>query len=175
MKQSDDISCSLLYCDFRYNGLLIRIVADDARLADVRLEYARTSVRPEKSIPAGENAVIKKALRFLDSYFLGKSQPLPPLDLSGFTANERRVYDALMMIPFGETVSYGNLALRAGFPNAARFVGSTMRKNRFPIFIPCHRVVPATGGIGNFSPDPLMKSKLISFEQGIDGSPDFSI
>jgi O-6-methylguanine DNA methyltransferase len=173
MERQNNTTGSLLYYDFYHNGLLIRIVADSTKLVDVTLEYAKTNLYSAKNIASGENGIIKKAVHYLEHYFRAESFTMPPLDLSGFTENERRVYETLMKVPFGETVSYGNLALRAGFPNAARFVGSTMRKNRFPIFIPCHRVIPAAGGIGNFSPDPRMKSQLIRFEREVRGKADF--
>jgi O-6-methylguanine DNA methyltransferase len=67
------------------------------------------------------------------------------LDLRGCTDFQKRVYRELLRVSAGETVSYAELAKRAGYPGAARAVGSAMKKNRLPIAIPCHRVVPASG------------------------------
>lgn len=83
----------------------------------------------------------------------------------GMTPFQLRVVDACREIPFGETLSYGELAARSGSPNAARAVGTVMRKNRFPLVVPCHRVV-ASNGLGGFSaPDGTkLKMRLLEIE-----------
>jgi methylated-DNA-[protein]-cysteine S-methyltransferase len=73
------------------------------------------------------------------------------LDFSGHTPFCRRVYELARAIPSGETVSYGELAARAGEPAAARAVGQAMAHNPFPLIVPCHRVLAAHGGAGGFS------------------------
>jgi methylated-DNA-[protein]-cysteine S-methyltransferase len=73
------------------------------------------------------------------------------LDLSGHTPFYRRVYELARAIPSGETVSYGELAARAGEPGAARAVGQAMAHNPFPLIVPCHRVLAAHGRAGGFS------------------------
>ncbi|MEE2826201.1 MAG: MGMT family protein [Planctomycetota bacterium] len=87
------------------------------------------------------------------------------LDLAGVTPFQRRVLESCREIPYGEVLSYGELADRAGHPGAARAVGSVMRGNRHPILIPCHRVV-ASSGIGGFtSPQGVgLKERLLSIE-----------
>jgi len=87
------------------------------------------------------------------------------LDLSGYTDFQKCVFRTLMRIPAGKTVSYGDLAKRAGYPGAARAVGTAMRKNRLPIVIPCHRVVPAQGGIGAYSAGRHWKRWLLENEK----------
>jgi O-6-methylguanine DNA methyltransferase len=67
------------------------------------------------------------------------------LDLSGYTVFQKCVYRTLQKIPAGKVIPYGELARRAGYPGAARAVGNAMKKNRLPIVIPCHRVIPASG------------------------------
>lgn len=82
-----------------------------------------------------------------------------PVDLSGIkltwpqilTPFRQRVVRATRKIPWGQTVSYGELARRSGSPKAARAVGTVMASNRFPIIIPCHRVVAGGGRLGGFS------------------------
>ncbi|MGH8254433.1 MAG: methylated-DNA--[protein]-cysteine S-methyltransferase [Steroidobacteraceae bacterium] len=73
------------------------------------------------------------------------------LDLSGHTPFCRRVYELARAIPAGETLSYGELAARAGEPAAARAVGQAMAHNPFPLIVPCHRVLAAHGRAGGFS------------------------
>ena len=79
---------------------------------------------------------------------------------------QRKVQEAARKIPRGEVLSYGELAAAAGSPGAARAVGSVMRNNRFPLVIPCHRVVASGGKVGGFS-CPMgveMKEKLLALE-----------
>ncbi len=68
-----------------------------------------------------------------------------PLDLDGATEFQRAVVEALRRVPWGETVTYGELAVLAGYPNAYRAAGTVCAGNRFPLFVPCHRVVSASG------------------------------
>lgn len=63
---------------------------------------------------------------------------------------ERAVYEALLAVPDGKVICYGDLAKKAGFPKAARAVGSALNKNPFAPRVPCHRVVKSTGEIGGF-------------------------
>ncbi len=87
------------------------------------------------------------------------------MDLAAHTIFEKKVYRALRKVPTGKVISYGELAERAGYPGAARAVGSAMRKNRLPIVIPCHRVIPATGGIGEYSAGKQWKRWLLEYEK----------
>ena len=77
------------------------------------------------------------------------------------------VTNALMRVTVGSTVTYGELADLAGYTGAARGVGSVMRRNVFPLLVPCHRVVPASGkGVGQFSAlgGEVLKEKLLAHE-----------
>ncbi|MBW3541047.1 MAG: MGMT family protein [Planctomycetes bacterium] len=78
--------------------------------------------------------------------FAGERVQLPEL-----TKFQRRVVDETRRIGYGRTLSYGELAARAGSPRAARAVGAVMAANRIPLFVPCHRVVASGGGLGGFS------------------------
>jgi len=85
-------------------------------------------------------------------YFDGEQvdTPWPVMDLSRFTASQQAVYRAVATIPYGATASYKQVARMAGLPRAARFVGTTMAKNPYPVFIPCHRVIKSDGSLGGF-------------------------
>jgi len=95
-----------------------------------------------------------------------------PLDLSHLTAFQRKVVTHCRRISRGKTRSYGDLAAACGSPGAARAVGSVMAKNRFPIIIPCHRVVGAGKSLGGFSaPDGLdMKRRMLALEGNSHGT-----
>ena len=74
-----------------------------------------------------------------------------PVDPGRLTEFQRRVVAACRCIPYGGVATYGELAVRAGSPHAARAVGNCMARNPIPLLIPCHRVVGASGGLGGFS------------------------
>jgi methylated-DNA-[protein]-cysteine S-methyltransferase len=87
------------------------------------------------------------------------------LDLDGATPFQRAVCDALRGVPYGETVTYGELAAVAGYPNAQRAAGTFCATNRFSIVVPCHRVV-AAGGIGGYgSLGVEYKRRLLELER----------
>jgi len=71
------------------------------------------------------------------------------LDLDWCTPFQRALAEALRAVPYGETVTYGELAALAGHPNAQRAAGTFCARNRFPILLPCHRVV-AADGLGSY-------------------------
>lgn len=86
-------------------------------------------------------------------YFEGQliDTPWPVMDLSRFTPSQQAVYRKVAAIPYGHTASYGQVAAMVGMPRAARFVGTTMARNAYPVFIPCHRVIKSDGSIGGFA------------------------
>ncbi|MCA9621563.1 MAG: methylated-DNA--[protein]-cysteine S-methyltransferase [Myxococcales bacterium] len=89
-----------------------------------------------------------------------------PVDLAAVSPFARRVYTALRDVPPGSTVSYGELARRAGSPGGARAIGRTMAQNPIPLVIPCHRVLAAGGKPGGFSAPGgvATKEKLLALE-----------
>jgi methylated-DNA-[protein]-cysteine S-methyltransferase len=96
---------------------------------------------------------VRSAIDLLQAYFTGESVDFSsvPLDFGGTTAFRLRVYQALRAVPRGRVVDYGELASAAGSAGAARAVGQAMAHNPLPLFVPCHRVVSASGHIGGFS------------------------
>jgi methylated-DNA-[protein]-cysteine S-methyltransferase len=92
-----------------------------------------------------------------------------PLALDHLTPFARRVVAACRRIRWGQTRAYGDLATECEAPGAARAVGSVMAKNRFPLVVPCHRVLAAGGALGGYSaPDGLrMKRRLLAMEGAI--------
>ena len=82
----------------------------------------------------------------------------------GFTSFEQDVYRALARVPYGEVVSYRDLAREAGRPNAYRAVGSVMARNHLPVILPCHRVIKNDGRLGFYGDDPAWKERLLALE-----------
>lgn len=117
--------------------------------------------------------------QLLVDYSAGKKVSFSRVELndSGRTKFQSSVLRACRQIPYGSTLSYGALAAKSGSPNAARAVGSTMKSNRFPIIIPCHRVVASTG-VGGFSGvgGTSTKRRLLGIEGYFDDSllPDLA-
>ncbi|MHB1088405.1 MAG: methylated-DNA--[protein]-cysteine S-methyltransferase [Acidimicrobiales bacterium] len=100
----------------------------------------------------------------LNEYFAGERFSFDvPLRLDG-TDFQRTVWRELSKIPFGETITYRELAHRVGSPKAFRAVGQANGKNPIPIIVPCHRVV-ASDGIGGYAGGVTMKHALLEFER----------
>lgn len=79
---------------------------------------------------------------------------------------QQRVYAALRQVPYGETRTYSELAAMAGMPTAVRAVAHAVGQNPLLVIQPCHRIVPKSGGIGNFSSGVDLKRALLDFEAG---------
>ncbi len=122
-------------------------------------------------ITVGERGIVRS--RFVDcadqySKFNGKLNNTPLLIST--TEFAEKIYRTLLKLNPGETISYSELALRAGYKGAARAVGSVMAKNRHPWIIPCHKVVKADGKPGNYTVSnecscKNLKLRLIEFEK----------
>lgn len=114
---------------------------------------------------ARATALTNAASTQLQEYLAGKRRLFDlPLKPAG-TAFQKEVWRALEMIPYGETRTYAQVAEYLGRPGAARAVGSANRANPIPIIIPCHRVVPASGGIGGYAYGERVKELLLQLEQ----------
>jgi methylated-DNA-[protein]-cysteine S-methyltransferase len=108
--------------------------------------------------------------RRLEQYTLGARVEFNDVKLAlpRLSEFQQRVINTTRRIRYGKTLSYGELAKKAGYPRAARGVGTVMSSNRFPIVIPCHRVVAAGGKTGGYSaPQGIsLKLRLLALEAG---------
>jgi methylated-DNA-[protein]-cysteine S-methyltransferase len=108
--------------------------------------------------------ILVETERQLGEYFNGRRRAFSvPLDLQG-TPFQRRVWQALLTIPFGETRSYGQLARCLGKPNAARAVGAASGRNPISIIVPCHRVISGSGHLTGFAGGLEAKARLLALE-----------
>jgi methylated-DNA-[protein]-cysteine S-methyltransferase len=124
-----------------------------------------TAVGSAAQHPEARPATEREQKSFRD-HLLGRGAFLYPMSWAGLTAFQRQVIEELGKVPFGQRVSYQELARRVGRPKAARAVGSAMAKNPYPLLYPCHRVVPSSGGIGQFSfGGPEVKAGLLTWEE----------
>lgn len=133
----------------------LRLVASDHGLTD--LSWGED----ENADPETNDPQLLLAREELRQYFSGQLRNFTvKVDFSrwqGFTA---RVYVALRAVPYGETITYGELARRAGQPAAARAVGRLMAKNPLPIILPCHRVIAANGAMTGYSGGTGIATKI---------------
>lgn len=141
-------------------GLYVTLALKGDKVARVRL--ARTP--PEDA--QGEHPYLARILHHLAT---GKDDLADlPVDLA-VSPFEQRVLDLMRAIPPGEVMTYGALAARLGVPGAARAVGNACARNPAPLVVPCHRVVPSDGSLGNYSAagGKETKAKLLSIEGAV--------
>lgn len=128
--------------------------------------------RPVPRLMLRATPLLDEAKAQLAAYFAGTRQSFQlPLHPEG-TDFQKQVWTALLSIPYGQTVTYGQLARKLGCPSAARAVGHACKQNPLPILIPCHRIVAADGTVGGYAGGQPLKSALLTLEQ-IDES-DFT-
>jgi methylated-DNA-[protein]-cysteine S-methyltransferase len=109
--------------------------------------------------------VIERAADELQEYFERRRQSFDlPLDLRG-TPFQLEVWRELTRVPYGSTISYGELARRVGKPGGARAIGSVMASNPVPIVVPCHRVVGHDSSLVGFGGGLSLKERLLELEE----------
>ncbi len=143
-----------------------------------RIEFARTKERFLSDLQRdGVEAVMApkataKTKKLLAEYFAGRRRDFPlKVDWTRVDGFTRRALQVCAKIPYGKTLSYGEVAARAGSPGGARAVGQAMSKNPFPIVVPCHRVLASGGKLGGFSGGLHFKRALLDLE-GADAKPN---
>lgn len=115
---------------------------------------------------AHDETFMQPYLRAFEAYLKGQSQTIDvALDISCGTALQRLVWKELQRVPYGQTISYSELAKRCRKPAAVRAVASACGKNPLPLVIPCHRITAKDGSLGGFTWGLQVKSWLLSLEQ----------
>jgi methylated-DNA-[protein]-cysteine S-methyltransferase len=113
-------------------------------------------------------AYVQHVVQQLHSYFSGNNLDFEiPLKLYG-SPFQQAVWNQLLRIPGGATSTYGRVAAKCGYPRAVRAVGSAVGTNPISIIVPCHRVLPAAGGVGNYGGGPEKKNFLLKLEHAIE-------
>jgi methylated-DNA-[protein]-cysteine S-methyltransferase len=121
----------------------------------------------ERRSEVATNDVCDEALKQISEYFVGSRQEFDlPVTLEG-TEFQRRVWQELRSIPFGQTVSYGDLARSIGKPSAVRAVGAANGDNPVSIIVPCHRVIGSDGGLTGYGGGLPRKQWLLKHEGGL--------
>jgi len=150
---------------------IVAFEPDPFRILEIRLPQAdlKAACQPfdeRLRVIDREHPKASEVARALIGYFNGKGidTPWQWMDLSRFTSSQKAVYRAVAGIPYGETASYGQVARLAGLPRAARFVGTTMANNPYPVLIPCHRVIRSDGSAGLFGGGEALKVRMLELE-----------
>ena len=154
---SAETSCGRLWVAYRGDHICFSMlgVTEDC----FRTECARrVGETPE---PATDSAVAERVRARL------RTDQEMSFDLAGWTAFQRDVLSTVAAIPRGQVRTYAEVASSVGRPRAARAVGEVMRTNPIPVLIPCHRVVRSGGAIGNYTPHPDIKRRLLIEEGAI--------
>lgn len=158
-----DTDLGRVWVGFNHEGITMVHLGPENGAAFERVFERRLGRHPHPGkVPAPYARAVQAATQ-------GEKIPLPPVSLHGLPAFEQEVLRILARIPHGEVRPYGWLAREAGNPKAARAVGAVMARNPVPLLLPCHRVVPSTGGVGNYGFGSPMKRELLRRE-GV--SPD---
>lgn len=140
------------------------IAGDTAAVQRITFPQHGRAAKAEPAWQESQRGPVGEAIRQLREYFAGKRATFDlPLAPEG-TAFQRGVWRQLQEIPYGETISYGELARRVGNPKAARAVGSANGANPLPIVIPCHRVIAGDGSLGGFGGGLPTKQTLLNLE-----------
>jgi O-6-methylguanine DNA methyltransferase len=145
---------------FEAAGYTLGVVASEAGIRAIEL-------RPGDELPGrecGSNPFLQQAIAQLRAYFAGELRDFDlTLDMHG-TGFQKRVWEELLNIPYGETRSYSFVATHIGAPKAVRAVGAANGRNPIPIVVPCHRVIGAGGSLVGYGGGLPLKSFLLDLE-----------
>ncbi|MCY3963662.1 MAG: methylated-DNA--[protein]-cysteine S-methyltransferase [Acidobacteria bacterium] len=155
------------YHDFHTPIGNLRLVGDEAAINRIELPNEAAKA-PDVAWEAADGALpaaLAEAKHQLEEYFAGERREFElPLASQG-TDFQHRVWDELRRIPFGETISYGELAARIGKPTASRAVGAANGRNPLPVVVPCHRVIGSDGRLTGFGGGLPTKQALLDLER----------
>jgi methylated-DNA-[protein]-cysteine S-methyltransferase len=143
----------------------VTLAATDAGLAGLWFDQQRhwPDMRGWRTNDA--HPVLREAAAQLLAYFAGQRERFDlPLDLSHGTAFQQSVWQALLAIPAGTTVSYGALSMDLGNPAAVRAVGAAVGRNPISVIVPCHRVLGSNGSLTGYAGGLNRKTALLELE-----------
>ncbi|MEJ8778603.1 methylated-DNA--[protein]-cysteine S-methyltransferase [Pseudogracilibacillus sp. ICA-222130] len=154
----------IYYNERTFNGITLYIAATEKGLKYIKRSFEKIKTNHPHDLLRKDAAFLAPYEKQLEQYFHGKRKTFDmPLDLEG-TNFQMQVWNALQTIPYGETVSYYDIAKQIHHEKAVRAVGGANGKNPISIVIPCHRVVQKNGKLGGYSSGLDMKEMLLSLE-----------
>jgi methylated-DNA-[protein]-cysteine S-methyltransferase len=138
----------------------LRLIFTDGLLTGISFE----DENPQRIIP-GESTDSARVKKELAEYFNGTRRTFTcRIELTVGTSFERKVWETLSEVPYGETRTYKWLAEKIGKPQAFRAVGRALGKNPIPIIVPCHRIIESDGALGGYSSGVEVKRRLLEME-----------
>jgi methylated-DNA-[protein]-cysteine S-methyltransferase len=153
-------------------GPIVYIVNDDGSLSELWFREGRHPFALEQrlarlgAVTSPDDQKTGAVRRQIAEYFAGERHTFDlPLAASG-SAIQEAVWKELTYIPFGETITYGQLADAIGMPGEAQAVGAACAANPIPLIVPCHRVIAADGSLRGYSAGLHIKERLLAFERG---------
>lgn len=162
--QSEQPSQHLYFSHMKSPIGRLSIFADAHGVVEIRFPNHVGQSRPLPEHIQQSNGVVERAIDQLHAYFDGRLKAFDlPLSLHG-TDFQKGVWQQLRKINFGDTASYGEIAIKIGNPRAARAVGMANNKNRIPIVIPCHRIIGSNGSLTGFAGGLDTKRWLLAHE-----------
>ncbi len=141
------------------------IAGDEEGLRVILFAEGRTAAQPDPGWRENP-AALTEAVGQLREYFAGSRRRFDLRLAPAGTPFQRRVWNGLQQIPYGETLSYGELARRVGCPNGSRAVGLANGANPLSIVVPCHRVIGAGGKLTGYGGGLKNKEWLLAMERG---------
>ncbi len=139
--------------------------------ADPEGSLARLTLQGAKKVKAADvPPEIAEVIADLKMFLSGRPTGFDGLrlDMKRHSAFEQAAYEALRKVPWGQTVTYGELAAAVGRPNGAQAIGTAMGCNSWPVIVPCHRVLGANGWLGGFSaPGGMLTKKALLAREGV--------
>jgi methylated-DNA-[protein]-cysteine S-methyltransferase len=152
------------YCYLESMVGRLLVAGDEHGLRYISFMKGKNRITPEMDWRE-DRPYLGEAIRQLDLYFQGRLKQFTLKLAARGTPFQLSVLRALQEVPYGETVSYGELAKRIGKPNASRAVGAANARNPLPIVIPCHRVIGSDGSLVGFGGGLEVKKKLLDLER----------
>ncbi len=154
------------FCDSPHGRILL--VASDEGLSGVYFEGQKYFPEvPSEWRHDARHATLVRAKRELTQYFAGKREQFETALAPHGTPFQQAVWKAISSVGFGETITYGELARRAGSPDSVRAAGAATGRNPLTIFVPCHRIVGSDGSLTGYAGGLERKRALLALESGI--------
>ena len=157
---------SLIYSDCESPIGKLLLASTERGLCNIWFERhsakAKASLAPDSH---EDRAALRNVIRQLQAYFAGELETFDVALAPEGTPFQQKVWSELLAIPYGETISYGELARRIGNANASRAVGLANGSNPIPIIVPCHRVIGSNGKLTGYGGGLPIKEKLLALEK----------
>lgn len=129
-----------------------------------RVDYLGKGLMPQLAQSGAVLPILKEAASQIEEFLAGKRQQFSLSLRPEGTDFQQRIWQELQKIPYGQHISYSELAARVGNPNAVRAAGSACGKNPLPLIVPCHRVLRTGGALGGFAWGLDVKEQLLNLE-----------